>query len=888
MIFTLTNYGSVLLRTDGPPPNLTFAVGAGYGYIAQSNDTNIRGTLLVQGLTSAISTSAGYPIYEVVFSANLLPGGSFGEIGLFNGSNLVAIGVSPSLIPQTQGLISIEAPLTAAPAAAQISTSNQEYTIPYVNTVDGLPQAQSALRNAVGVKGTNLIATTDGTYWNIVGAYEVANASITYGSASGITLPAATNAVAGDRMYVSFATGNNQGFIREAIVVANAANMLSLNFINQVPYSLTTGTSVIVFQPPLKSTALVGPQGREGEPGLIGPTGPWGPTGTTGATGPTGNPGSLGPTGFQGPSGPTGPRGTHGSTGTTGATGPTGSTGATGATGTTGALGPTGVGLQGPTGASGSTGGTGGTGPQGPTGPQGIQGNQGIQGVTGSAFGVTGITGPTGAEGPTGHRGVQGTPGNLGAQGNTGPTGPMGPTGSNGVGFIGPKGSTGPRGFTGVGLQGVTGPTGPTGPQGKTGAQGDPSIYYLTNVNGTDSITAECLGVTAVLPGMLFTFFSVGPNFTNKVTLDINGIGVVNMRKNVFTSIQVGDFPIAGTPVSVVFDGSTFQLLSLPANPVFNSMTVTGSINTGNGGTLVLTEGVQTLVDKTITSAAITGSSIEGTPIGIGSAAAGSFTSLRANRLDNTPIGTVGQAAAAFTTLTTSGNARIGANLSAVSINSTPIGQVSPDVGTFTTLNVTGAANFASISFDALNGTPVGNITPSTGRFSTMSVEGNVALGTVSTDTVSIRGTVNSNVVPKSDNAYDLGTATARWRNVYAASGVINTSDSRLKSSVVDSPLGLEFVNKLRAVRYDLLAFDANGSPVVTGEPEHKNVYGVIAQELEAALGNEQFDGLVSSEEPEGYFGVKYVQLIAPLIKAVQELSAEVAKLKAINSKGDK
>lgn len=86
------------------------------------------------------------------------------------------------------------------------------------------------------------------------------------------------------------------------------------------------------------ASSVAGPTGPTGPSG--GPTGPTGPTGAvsttpgpTGATGPSGHTGPTGPSG--GPTGPTGPTGPASSaTGPTGATGPSGHTGPTGPSGT--------------------------------------------------------------------------------------------------------------------------------------------------------------------------------------------------------------------------------------------------------------------------------------------------------------------------------------------------------------------------------------------------------------------------------------------------------------------------------------------------------------------------------------------------------------------------
>lgn len=100
--------------------------------------------------------------------------------------------------------------------------------------------------------------------------------------------------------------------------------------------------------------------------------------------------GAGGATGPAGPQGPQGEKGEKGDTGEQGPQGDTGATGAQGAKGDTGAQGPQGnQGIQGETGPKGDTGAT------GPQGPQGNQGPTGPQGPTGAA-GAMGPQGPKG------------------------------------------------------------------------------------------------------------------------------------------------------------------------------------------------------------------------------------------------------------------------------------------------------------------------------------------------------------------------------------------------------------------------------------------------------------------------------------------------------------
>lgn len=160
--------------------------------------------------------------------------------------------------------------------------------------------------------------------------------------------------------------------------------------------------------------------------------------------------------------------------------------------------------------------------------------------------------------------------------------------------------------------------------------------------------------------------------------------------------------------------------------------------------------------------------------------------------------------------------------------------------------------------------------------------------------------------VPGTDNAYTTGDATNRWSAVWAANGVIQTSDARLKTNVANSVLGLSFINSLRPVSYkwieggkkpikqlyrdskgkivDEKDKDAQVAEVQTESiPGSRTHWGLIAQELKAACdaAGVDFGGWILSDstDPDSTQAVRYDQLIAPLIKAIQELSAKVSAL---------
>jgi hypothetical protein len=126
-----------------------------------------------------------------------------------------------------------------------------------------------------------------------------------------------------------------------------------------------------------------------------------------------------------------------------------------------------------------------------------------------------------------------------------------------------------------------------------------------------------------------------------------------------------------------------------------------------------------------------------------------------------------------------------------------------------------------------------------------------------------------ASITPGSDNTYSCGASGSRWSLVWAASGTIQTSDVSAKSNIVDELLGLAFINALHPVIYDWNGADGEGH------------HGFVAQEIEATLGETPFGGLHKPGGPSKYYGLDYAQLLAPVVKSIQELDKKVEELRA-------
>lgn len=158
---------------------------------------------------------------------------------------------------------------------------------------------------------------------------------------------------------------------------------------------------------------------------------------------------------------------------------------------------------------------------------------------------------------------------------------------------------------------------------------------------------------------------------------------------------------------------------------------------------------------------------------------------------------------------------------------------------------------------------------------------------------------------PLTSNAYDLGVGAnnQQWNHIYLHNAAIVNSDARLKTNVNTSVLGLDFINSLRPVSYKMISGgnvvnrdedgneivigkDANGKDIyqITSIPGKRVHWGFLAQEVKQAVdesGVEDFAGWVLGDvnNPDSSQALAYEQFIAPIVKAIQEVSTRLDKL---------
>jgi trimeric autotransporter adhesin len=159
----------------------------------------------------------------------------------------------------------------------------------------------------------------------------------------------------------------------------------------------------------------------------------------------------------------------------------------------------------------------------------------------------------------------------------------------------------------------------------------------------------------------------------------------------------------------------------------------------------------------------------------------------------------------------------------------------------------------------------------------------NTAIGNVSGNLIT---TGNNNIaigygseVPSGigSNQVRIGNSVITYAGIQVAWTI--TSDRRWKENIQPTNLGLDFITKLNPVSYTR-----------KNDENQKTEYGLIAQEIEQVLKEEGIEntGMLTVTD-EGYYELRYNDLLAPMIRAIQELKIErdkeIAELKIQNEK---
>ena len=104
----------------------------------------------------------------------------------------------------------------------------------------------------------------------------------------------------------------------------------------------------------------------------------------------------------------------------------------------------------------------------------------------------------------------------------------------------------------------------------------DGSLQWLTSVAGTNTITASIApSPGAYVAGQSFRFVAAGGN-TGATTLNINGLGAKAITKSGTVALSGGEI-ISGAAISVIYDGTQFQMIAVPHGQIIDMQVFTAS-----------------------------------------------------------------------------------------------------------------------------------------------------------------------------------------------------------------------------------------------------------------------------------------------------------------------
>jgi hypothetical protein len=187
----------------------------------------------------------------------------------------------------------------------------------------------------------------------------------------------------------------------------------------------------------------------------------------------------------------------------------------------------------------------------------------------------------------------------------------------------------------------------------------------------------------------------------------------------------------------------------------------------------------------------------------------------------------------------------------------------------------TGAATFTGPSggniinyTDAVNNT--GHLYIRGGSIAGIGADNNFTIETAAVERMRITSGGEVYIAGTTDQgAYNLQ---VNGTGVWGAGAYVNGSDAKLKNSITPLSNSLELINKLNPVTYKYNEDWSKDQTIQTG---------FIAQDLQEILKDEVYlDGVV--KDGGEYLSVAYQNLIPLLVKAIQELKAEIDLLKGI------
>ena len=258
------------------------------------------------------------------------------------------------------------------------------------------------------------------------------------------------------------------------------------------------------------------------------------------------------------------------------------------------------------------------------------------------------------------------------------------------------------------------------------------------------------------------------------------------------TATKLGAFEAAG---AINFASQNMTLVDIDSGTIDGATIATSDITVGAGKTLNVSAGTLTTAaaqNLAIMQGAAANVDIGGFDMRAQTLTADSLTSGRVpfastdgllvddsdftfagDTLTVTKLGAYEQAGA----VDFSDEAMTNVNIDSGAIDGAIVGANSAAAGTFSVLSATslGSAidcnneNLTNVDIDsgAIDGTIIGGASAAAGTFTNLVAGGNVDLGDATSDTVTVTGQFDSDLIPSTDSARSLGSSAKRWSTIY-------------------------------------------------------------------------------------------------------------------------
>jgi hypothetical protein len=148
---------------------------------------------------------------------------------------------------------------------------------------------------------------------------------------------------------------------------------------------------------------------------------------------------------------------------------------------------------------------------------------------------------------------------------------------------------------------------------------------------------------------------------------------------------------------------------------------------------------------------------------------------------------------------------------------------------------------------------------------------------------------IGNSVTGQADSNVTLGSSGGKIYNAFTVNATWTfTSDMRLKTDVQPAPLGLSFIKDLKTVTYRWKPSNEIPQELYDWYNEENQrdtttvMHGMLAQDVKTALDKQGVTDFAGWDvQRDGTQSISREMFVIPLIKAVQELSAQVEALKA-------